>query len=130
MTPAARARRAAIAADLAASQGSQCQIAERHGVSQQLVSLVARALAAETPQPLTRDVISKQWHKQTLNRAGLRSSLRLHDLRHSAATQWLIKGESLYFVQQQLGHPRIDTTTIYTKLAARDRLEVHAGVAW
>jgi hypothetical protein len=33
-------------------------------------------------------------------------------------------------VQQQLGHARIDTTTIYTKLAARDRLAVHASVEW
>ncbi|MGI9149001.1 MAG: hypothetical protein ACR2IK_21050 [Chloroflexota bacterium] len=33
-------------------------------------------------------------------------------------------------VQQQLGHAQIDTTTIYTKLAARERLAVHAGVEW
>jgi site-specific recombinase XerD len=33
-------------------------------------------------------------------------------------------------VQQQLGNARIDTTTIYTQLAARLRLAVHATVAW
>jgi len=30
--------------------------------------------------------------------------VRLHDLRHTAATLWLGAGESIYFVQQQLGH--------------------------
>jgi hypothetical protein len=33
-------------------------------------------------------------------------------------------------VQQQLGDARIDMTTIYAKLAARERLAVHAGVEW
>ena len=54
MTPTARARREAIARDLVAGGASQHEVAERHGVSQQLVSLVARALAAETPEPLRR----------------------------------------------------------------------------
>jgi transposase len=49
MTPAARARREAIAADLIAGGQSQRQVAERHGVSQQLVSLVARAWPPSAP---------------------------------------------------------------------------------
>ena len=40
------------------------------------------------------------------------------------------QGVPLSEVQQQLGHARIDTTTSYTKLAARERLAVHAGVEW
>ena len=52
------------------------------------------------------------------------------DFRHGAAVNQLRQGVALSEVQQQLGHARIDTTTIYTKLAARDRLEVHAGLAW
>src|SRR5207247_9625185 len=115
--PAARARSQAFSAELVTG-GSQRAIAERHGVSQQVVSLVARALAAETPEPLTRGLIRKEWHKETLKRAGLRSSLRLHDLRHTAATHWLIKGESLYFVQQQLGHRDTKTTERYAHMAA------------
>jgi integrase len=133
MTPAARARREAIAADLAAGEGSQRVIAERHGVSQQLVSLVALARAAETPEPLTRGLIRKQWHKETLKRAGLRSSLRLHDLRHTAATHWLIKGESLYFVQQQLGHRDSTTTERYAHLVAHymaERIDRHDKALW
>ena len=40
------------------------------------------------------------------------------------------QGVPLSEVQQQLGHARIDTTTSYTKLAARERLAVHDGVEW
>jgi site-specific recombinase XerD len=52
------------------------------------------------------------------------------DFRHGAAVNQVRQGVPLSEVQQQLGHARIDTTTIYTKLAARDRLAVHAGLAW
>ena len=133
MTPAARARRGAIAADQIAGGLSQRQVAERHGVSQQLVSLVARALAAERSEPLTRHVISKEWHKQTLEHAGLRNSVRLHDLRHTAATYWLIQGEPLYFVQKQLGHRDSKTTERYEHMAASyltERVDRHDDALW
>jgi integrase/recombinase XerD len=52
------------------------------------------------------------------------------DFRHGAAVNQVRQGVPLGEVQQQLGHARIDTTTIYTKLAARERLAVHAGVEW
>jgi integrase len=42
--------------------------------------------------------------------AGLRDSLRLHDLRHSAAASWLAAGLPLIYVQRQLGHAAITTT--------------------
>ncbi len=133
MTPAARTRREAIAADLIAGSGSQRQIADRHGVSQQLVSLVARALAAEKPEPLTRNLISKDWHKEALKRAGLRSSVRLHDLRHTAATYWLIQGEPQYFVQRQLGHRDSRTAERYEHMAASylaQRVDRHDDALW
>jgi site-specific recombinase XerD len=133
MTPAARTRREAIAADLIAGSGSQRQTAERHGVSQQLVSLVARALVAEKPEPLTRNLISQDWHKETLKRAALRSSVRLHDLRHTAATYWLIQGEPLYFVQRQLGHRDSRTTERYEHMAASylaQRVDRHDDALW
>jgi integrase/recombinase XerD len=52
------------------------------------------------------------------------------DFRHGAAVNQVRQGVPLSEVQQQLGHARIDTTTVYTKLAARERLAVHAGVEW
>jgi integrase len=49
-------------------------------------------------------------HKATLKASGLNPDLRVHDLRHTAAALWLAAGESIYFVQQQLGHRDIRTT--------------------
>lgn len=48
-------------------------------------------------------------HHLTLGLAGL-PRIRVHDLRHTAAHLWLRSGESIYFVQQQLGHRSIQTT--------------------
>lgn len=133
VTPAARARREAIAADLITGQFAQREVAERHGVTQPLVSLVARSLVAGKPEPLTRDLVSKGWHKETLKRAGLRDSVRLHDLRHTAATYWLIQGEPLYFVQRQLGHRDSRTTERYEHMAASylaGRVDRHDDALW
>lgn len=120
LSPRARARRDAIATDLhAVTAGelklTQAQIAARHGVSRQLVSLVAAALRGERAQPITRDRVSRGWHRQALAAAKLRP-LRLHDLRHTAAATWLMHGESLFFVQRQLGHSSIRTTQRYAHL--------------
>ena len=52
----------------------------------------------------------KHGHKATLKASGLNPKLRVHDLRHTAASLWLAAGESIYFVQQQLGHRDIRTT--------------------
>ena len=52
------------------------------------------------------------------------------DFRHGAAVNQVRQGVPLSEVQQQLGHARIDTTTIRTKVAARERLAAHAGVEW
>ena len=59
--------------------------------------------------PLGVGNVRKRWHVPTLRRAGL-SGVRLHDLRHTAATLWLAAGESIYFVKEQLGHADIQTT--------------------
>ena len=115
VTPAARARRARIAEDLTAviegrETWTQREIAERHGVSQQLVSLVRAALLSEAPRPITRGLVSSGWHHQALAAAGITRPLRLHDLRHTAAVRWLQHGQALPFVQQQLGHRNVQTT--------------------
>ena len=41
---------------------------------------------------------------------GLRESLRLHDLRHTAAASWLAAGLPLIYVQRQLAHADHQTT--------------------
>lgn len=59
---------------------------------------------------LNRDNVRRRGHERAVKVAGLSPALRLHDLRHTAATLWLASGESIYFVQQQLGHRDIQTT--------------------
>lgn len=59
---------------------------------------------------LDRHNVRRRGHAAAVESAGLSPTLRLHDLRHTAATLWLAAGESIYFVQQQLGHKDIQTT--------------------
>ena len=59
---------------------------------------------------LNRDNVRRRGHEPAVRDAGLQGPLRVHDLRHTAATLWLAAGESIYFVQQQLGHADIQTT--------------------
>ena len=65
--------------------------------------------AMPSGSPPNRTTVSRDWHKDTLEAAGLRSTLRLHDLRHTAASVWLEFG-SLKWVQTQLGHADVSTT--------------------
>jgi len=59
---------------------------------------------------LNRHNVRRRGHDAAIRAAGLPPALRLHDLRHTAATIWLASGESIYFVQQQLGHKDIQPT--------------------
>jgi integrase len=62
--------------------------------------------------PLDRTTVSRDWHKQALEDAALRD-MPLHALRHTAAAAWLAAGNSLMYVQRQLGHADIGTTERY-----------------
>jgi integrase len=63
-------------------------------------------------EPMDRTTISRDWHKAALDDAGLRD-MPLHALRHTAAASWLAAGNSLMYVQRQLGHADIGTTERY-----------------
>ena len=63
-------------------------------------------------EPMDRTTISRDWHKAALQDAGLRD-MPLHALRHTAAAAWLAGGNSLMYVQRQLGHSSITTTERY-----------------
>lgn len=56
--------------------------------------------------------VRNRWHRRTLEAAGL-EWIRLHDLRHSAASLAVAAGESILFVQAQLGHANVRTTQRY-----------------
>jgi len=49
-----------------------------------------------------------------------------HVLRHSCATHMLENGADIRFIQQMLGHARLDTTQIYTDVSIVQLREVHA----
>jgi len=63
-------------------------------------------------EAMDRTTISRNWHKATLEDAALRD-MPLHALRHTAAAAWLAGGNSLMYVQRQLGHSDIGTTERY-----------------
>jgi integrase len=60
--------------------------------------------------------ISRTWYKLR-RKAGLPSNFRIHDLRHSFASRLVSAGESLYVVQQMLGHADPRTTMRYAHLS-------------
>jgi integrase len=68
--------------------------------------------SAGVGQPLDRNTVSRDWHKDALEDAALRN-MPLHALRHTAAAAWLAAGNSLMYVQRQLGHADISTTERY-----------------
>jgi integrase len=71
-----------------------------------------RWASAGDPEPFDRNTVSRDWHKIALQDAGLRD-MPLHSLRHTAAAAWLAGGNSLMYVQRQLGHADISTTERY-----------------
>jgi len=54
--------------------------------------------------------------KKLVKKAGLKSNVGLHTLRHSIATHLLSEGMKLENIQQFLGHSSIESTQIYTHL--------------
>jgi len=56
--------------------------------------------------------------------AGLKGSC--HSLRHTCATHMLEGGADIRYIQQLLGHEKLETTAIYTEVTIRQLQEVHA----
>jgi integrase len=71
-----------------------------------------RWASAGEPERFDRNTVSQEWHKIALQDAALRD-MPLHSLRHTAAAAWLAGGNSLMYVQRQLGHADIATTERY-----------------
>lgn len=58
-------------------------------------------------------------------RAGLRTPVTPHLLRHSFATHLVHAGADLRIVQEMLGHANLETTTIYTSVDSERLKEIH-----
>jgi len=70
------------------------------------------------------DVVSRMvagWIKQVTGRVA-----SCHLLRHSCATHMLEGGADIRYIQQLLGHEKLETTAIYTEVTIRQLQEVHA----
>jgi tetratricopeptide (TPR) repeat protein len=76
--------------------------------------------------PFNADVLSRlvsKWMEQArLNRKG-----SCHLLRHTCATHMLEGGADIRYIQQLLGHEKLETTAIYTEVNIRQLQEVHLG---
>lgn len=66
------------------------------------------------------------WVARTIKAAGIGRLGSCHLLRHSCATHMLENGADIRFIQQLLGHARLDTTAIYTEVGIKALREVHA----
>jgi hypothetical protein len=57
-------------------------------------------------------------YKQALKRAGLDTSLRFHDLRHSFASHWVLARGDIFRLSRALGHADVRITQkVYAHLA-------------
>ena len=59
-----------------------------------------------------------------IKRIGRKGSCHL--LRHTCATHMLEGGADIRYIQQLLGHEKLETTAIYTEVTIRQLIEVHA----
>jgi integrase/recombinase XerD len=75
--------------------------------------------------PFNPDVFSRMV-SEWMARAGLEKRGSCHLLRHTCATHMLEGGADIRFIQQLLGHEKLETTAIYTEVTIRQLLEVHA----
>jgi integrase/recombinase XerD len=78
----------------------------------------------------TGEPISLMWASQVVRRyvehANLGKLGACHLFRHTAATLMLENGADIRFIQQLLGHAKLDTTAIYTHVSIHKLKEVHA----
>lgn len=82
-----------------------------------------------------RQVIVRQVLDRLRVRAGIARPVTAHAFRHACATHMLQSGADIRFIQELLGHARLSTTTIYTRVtpvdlkAAHERFHPRSGAA-
>lgn len=72
-------------------------------------------------QPQTRAILRRYQHQ-----CHLKKPVTPHALRHACATHLLQAGADIRLIQQLLGHARLDSTAIYTRVAPIDVKTMHA----
>jgi integrase/recombinase XerD len=76
-------------------------------------------------EPFNPDSVS-QMVKRCIEKAEIGRSGSCHLFRHSCATHMLENGADIRFIQQLLGHAKLDTTQVYTEVSIKQLQEVHA----
>jgi integrase/recombinase XerD len=61
---------------------------------------------------------------QAAEKAGIKKNVSAHSMRHSFATHMLENNVNLRYIQAMLGHARLETTQIYTKVAVNKFSEI------
>jgi site-specific recombinase XerD len=67
-------------------------------------------------RPMTTRQLSRLFH-ETADAAGIKKKVTLHALRHSFATHLLEDDTDIRKIQALLGHDKLDTTALYTRVA-------------
>lgn len=75
---------------------------------------------------VTKEMLSRLV-KKSIEEAEIGRSGSCHLLRHSCATHMLEGGADIRYIQQLLGHSKLDTTAIYTQVSIQQLREVHAS---
>lgn len=81
---------------------------------------------SDTGHPLSPDVLSQRV-RGYLDEAGVTAKGSCHLLRHAAATALLEGGADVRFVQEYLGHAKLDTTQVYTHVTLTKLKAVYAA---
>ena len=76
-------------------------------------------------EPFNADVLGRMVGEYMLD-ADIKRPGRCHLLRHSCATHMLEGGADIRYIQQLLGHAKLETTAIYTHVSIAELRAVHA----
>ena len=76
-------------------------------------------------EPFNPDVVSRMVARY-IKKAGVGRPGSCHLIRHTCATHMLEGGADIRFIQQLLGHAKLDTTAIYTETSIEALKAVHA----
>ena len=106
-----RARRVELGPRLLGRLADRRAIQGEHGTAAEGSALIFPGKGRGARQGYRdRSHASRTLHRDALKNAGLRQTIRLHDLRHTAAASWLAVPLPMIYVQRQLGHRNIGTT--------------------
>ena len=93
--------------------------------TQLLVRSAERALFLSSfGEPFNPDSVS-QMVARAIDKAQIGRKGSCHLFRHSCATHMLENGADIRFIQQLLGHAKLDTTQVYTQVSIKQLQEVH-----